>query len=163
MKLIDKICLLTFFVAIFISCKKEDENITKRSATQTTENNNSDSEDDLNKIEITNVTPKAELTVGNNIEFEVTVNYSLVTYQKGEINIGFNDGTALASSMQKNESIPITKGKGEQTFMVKAKVRDWGTKGDFLIYVNIEQKDTENDSNVYYPIATNTYILIPKD
>ena len=96
------------------------------------------------------------------MEFKVTVSYNLVSYQKGKINIGFNDETPLASTMQEQQSVAITSSTGKHTFTIKAKVRDWDTH-DFLVYVNIEETDTENNSNVYYPIVTDKHVVIAKD
>ena len=88
-------------------------------------------------ISIDSVTPNSDLQDGTTYTFTVTVTYSLNTGQ-GEINLGFNNGSAVSSYIIIDSRI-VDSGNATIDIAVDAAAKDWGTEGDFKAYANISE------------------------
>lgn len=96
--------------------------------------------DEEDFINIISVTPDSGLIDGVYTDFTVVVEYNLVSHDTGVLMIGFNNGDEIGTaSMISNASHIVNKGSGKYTFNVNALTKNWGTQGDFLVYVNISE------------------------
>ena len=139
---------LIFSLSIIISCKKD----------QTTDSNSSNNNGD--NIKILSVSPTSGLTNGQQVDFTVKVSYNLVSKQTGTLMIGFNNGADFVSAyMISNANKIINSGSGQHTFNVTTTVKNWGSLGDFFVYVNLSENPIPSS---WMPFATDRYTLIPK-
>ena len=117
--------------------------------------------DTTNKIKILSVTPTSGLTDGQQVNFTVTVSYNLYSKKTGTLMIGFNNGqTVNAAVMLTDADKIISSGIGQHAFNVLATVKNWGTQGDFYVYVNLSEDPIPNSS--WTPFANDYHTLIPK-
>jgi len=105
-------------------------------------------------ISIDSVTPDSGLQDGSTYTFTVTVTYSLNTGQ-GEINVGFNNGSAVNSYTIIDSQI-VDAGDATIVFTVDAAAKDWGTAGDFKVYANISEYP---HAASWSPIDTDSMVL----
>jgi hypothetical protein len=118
--------------------------------------------DTTDKIKILTVTPTTGLNDGQSTNFSVKVSYNLYTQKTGTLMIGFNNGTNVGSSvMVVPANKVINSGSGESTFDVSATVKNWGTQGDFFVYVNLSENPLPVNST-WTPFASDHLTLIPK-
>lgn len=113
------------------------------------------------EIKILSVSPTTGLIDGEYVNFIVTVSYTLVSSTEGTLDIGFNnDNMGVIYNMMESVDELVTTGSGEYTFTVNAKVKDWGTQGDFHVYVNLSKGSSQ--VGTWSPIASDKYVLINK-
>tara|TARA_B100000809_G_C14808739_1_gene413019 strand:+ start:16 stop:549 length:534 start_codon:yes stop_codon:yes gene_type:complete len=171
---------ILFLLTAFASCKKEDKiepdntsNTEETDATveneveptTTTEEEKDNIEENTLKediIKIVTATSSSNLIDGDKVDFTVTLNYDLTSLEKGEIGIGFNNGPNSKSASMLPVDKYIENGSSKHTFIVTATVKDWGTESDFVVYVNMSEADP-TPGEPYYPVASDRFILIPKD
>lgn len=92
------------------------------------------------RISIQSVSPNSGLVDGADTNFTVVIGYTLVTKNSGEVMIGFNNGDSVGTyTMISDATAIIDKGSGEHTFNVTVRVKDWGGRGDFKVYVNMSE------------------------
>lgn len=95
-------------------------------------------EDDF--INMISVTPSSGLIDGVDTEFKVVVKYNLYSYTQGVLKIGFNNGESINSfRIVNNADFLVNKGFETHEFNVTVKPKDWGSQGDFSVYVNISE------------------------
>jgi hypothetical protein len=107
-------------------------------------------------ISITSVTPNSGLSSGIVTAFVVGIEYTLASVDSGEVNVGFNTGEVGRYIMITGAKSLVTKGSGVHQFNVTAVPRDWGTAGDFSVYVNLSQNPHEAS---WTPLATDIRAL----
>ena len=94
----------------------------------------------IDSIEIISVSPNSGLVDGQDYDFVVDVQYVLVSLSQGELQIGFNNGSSINSFiMITSADFVVNAGSGNHTFYVNTAVKDWGTSGDFQVYVNLSE------------------------
>lgn len=92
------------------------------------------------RISIKSVNPKNGLAPNVITEFTVLVEYELISCEKGELNIGFNNGDDITYCILTDRAtIIVKKGWGRHTFKVSAKTKDWLGEGDFNVYINLSE------------------------
>ena len=96
-------------------------------------------EEPSDTINIKSVTPDSGLMPGIVTEFDIAVEYKLASADSGELYIGFNTVEVDRFSMISDAKVFIAKGSGEHQFNVTTVTRDWGTAGDFKVYVNLSE------------------------
>lgn len=182
--------LLLLFLLIacsLSSCKKEDEvetqpiatteepddtSASEENDTTTTNEENDTTEEDNDEVEenpveediikIVSATPSSTIIDGETVEFTVVVDYDLVSLEKGEIGIGFNNGSNSIGAIMLDMDEYVDKGDGQHTFIASTTVKDWGPEEDFIVFVKLSEADhTPNEP--HFPVASDKYILIPKD
>jgi len=85
-------------------------------------------------IKILSVTPDSGLIDGVNTDFEVVVEYKLVSSKRGGINICFNNGKELENYYASTRNhISVDKGTGTHIFNVSEKPKNWGSLNDFKV------------------------------
>ncbi len=87
-------------------------------------------------ITITNIKPTTAIA-GTDTTFDVTVSYTLISKDSGEINIGFNNYNVEGFGMIDKQI--VSKGSGAAHFSVKVTPVNWGTSGDFQCLVNLSE------------------------
>jgi hypothetical protein len=113
-------------------------------------------EESGDSIRIISVTPESGLTPNTVTEFVVSVEYELVSKDSGEVMIGFNTDEVGRYRMISEATVLVAKGSGDHQFNVSALARDWGTAGDFSVYVNL----SEHPHGVSWtPLATDIRVL----
>lgn len=113
------------------------------------------------EIKILSITPTTGLIDGEYVTFTVKVSYKLITSSEGTLDVGFNnDEVGIIYSIMIGEDKVVSAGSGEHTFIVTAKVKDWGIEGDFHVYVNLSEGATQSGS--WSPLASDDYVLISK-
>jgi hypothetical protein len=91
-------------------------------------------------INIISVNSDSRLVDGVDTDFTVVVEYNLFTYNQGILLIGFNNGESINSfRIVNNADFLVNKGPGTHEFNVTVIPKDWGSQGDFLVYVNISE------------------------
>jgi len=85
-------------------------------------------------IKILSVTPDSGLIDGVNTDFEVVVEYKLVSSKRGGINICFNNGKELENYYASTRNhISVDKGTGTHIFNVSEKPKNCGSLNDFKV------------------------------
>ena len=107
-------------------------------------------------IIINSVTPDSGIKADIEASFVVAVEYQLVSADLGEINIGFNSAEVGRYHILKAATVLVDKGSGEHQFNVTVVPKDWGSDGDFSVYVNLSEQAHES---VWTPIATDIRVL----
>lgn len=97
---------------------------------------NEDGEDFINII---SVTPDSGLVEGKNTNFTVVVEYNLYSYDQGSLGIGFNTDVVDRWEVFSNATFLINKGYGTHEFNVTVKPKNWGSEGDFSVWVCIDE------------------------
>jgi len=91
-------------------------------------------------INIISVTPDSGLVDGVDTDFTVIVEYNLYSYTQGVLKIGFNNQESINSfRMVSNADFLVNKGFGTHEFNVTVIPKDWGSQGNFKVYVNISE------------------------
>jgi len=91
-------------------------------------------------INIISVTPDSGLVDGVDTNFTVVIEYNLYSYTQGEVQVGFNNGESINSFwVVSNADFLVNNGSGTHEFNVTVKPKDWGSQGDFSVYVNISE------------------------
>ena len=91
-------------------------------------------------INIISVTPDSGLVNGVDTEFNVVVEYNLFSFKEGLLQIGFNNQEAINSFRDvKDTYFLVCKGNGTYEFNVTVKPKNWGSKGDFLVIVSLDE------------------------
>jgi len=91
-------------------------------------------------INIISVTPDSGLVDGVDTDFRVVVEYNLYSYTQGVLKIGFNNQESINSfRMVSNADFLVNKGFGTHEFNVTVIPKDWGSQGNFKVYVNISE------------------------
>ena len=91
-------------------------------------------------INIISVTPDSGLVDVVDTDFTVVVEYNLYSYTQGVLKIGFNNGESINSfRIVNNADFLVNKGSETHEFNVTVKPKDWGSQGDFKVYVNISE------------------------
>jgi len=91
-------------------------------------------------INIISVIPSSGLINGVNTNFKVAVEYNLFSSKEGLLQIGFNNQEAINSfGNVKNTHFLVYKGNGTYEFNVMVKPKNWGSKGDFLVIVFLDE------------------------
>ncbi|HEX2936767.1 MAG TPA: hypothetical protein VHO72_15535 [Bacteroidales bacterium] len=135
-----KILIILFIGLILVHCKKESN--------------------DVDYIEITNVSPISGLVDNQLTNFTIKGQYNLSSHSTGILMIGFNNGNDVkACFMISAQEKIINKGKGFFEFNVSALVKDWKTEGDFIVYINISPNPHESS---WKPYISKTYTIISK-
>lgn len=134
------ILIILFLGLILVNCKKESN--------------------DVDNIEITNVSPIRGLVDNQLTNFTIKGQYDFSSHSTGILMIGFNNGNDINSCLmiRAQEKI-INKGKGFFEFNVSVVVKDWKTQGDFIVYINISPNPHES---TWKPYISKTYTIIPK-
>ena len=70
--------------------------------------------------------------------------YNLVSFESGEIAIGFNDTKVNTYSMVSEANTIVEKGSDIMTFYVSTTAKDWTNEGDFYVYVIISENPHES-------------------
>jgi len=108
-------------------------------------------------INIISVTPDSGLIDGVDTNFKVIVEYNLYSSNQGILLIGFNNGESINSfGIVNNAGFLVNKGSGTHEFNVAVIPKDWGSQGDFLVYVNISEYP---HPSTWAPLDSNTYAL----
>ena len=108
-------------------------------------------------INIKSVSPNRGLVDGADTNFTVVIGYTLVSKDSGELMIGFNNGDSVGTyTMISDATAIIDKGWGEHTFNVTVRVKDWGGRGDFKVYVNLSEHPHPFS---WSPLASDTQVL----
>lgn len=111
-------------------------------------------------INIISVSPVTELIDDQFYPFNITVFYKLNSLETGTLRIGFNNTDDIkAFRIVSDWKKVINKGNGLYTFNVATTVKDWGSKGEFMAYVNLSENPTPSN---WTPLATDIFVLIPK-
>ncbi len=87
-------------------------------------------------IAIVSVDPSSGLTAGENVEFEVVVEY-VIDDGRGELGVGFNNIDDEPDVFLMVEFKVVDVGAGTHTFNVTAETKDWASPDDFQVYVNV--------------------------
>ena len=95
-------------------------------------------------INIISVTPDSGLVDGVDTDFKVVVEYNLFSYDSGELSIAFNNLLNDEGNPGNHWNITsanyyINKGYGTHEFNVTIKPKDWGSEGDFNVWVCIDE------------------------
>ena len=98
-----------------------------------------DKEENIDSIEIISVSPSKELEDGVEYNFNVEIEYDLITVNSGILMIGFNTEDIDSYLMLSDASVVVDKGAGNHTFLVTVKAKDWMGDGDFIVYVNLSE------------------------
>ena len=113
--------------------------------------------DEEDFIHIISVTPDSGLIDGVDTNFTVVVEYNLISRDTGLLMIGFNNGDEIGIyHMISNASHIVNKDSGKHTFNVNTLTKNWGTQGNFTVYVNISEYPHPNP---WTPLDTDTYAL----
>lgn len=108
-------------------------------------------------INIKSVSPSSGLVDGADTDFTVVIEYTLVSKDSGEVMIGFNNGDSVDTyTMISDATAIVDKGSGEHTFNVTVRVKDWGSRGDFRVYVNLSEHPHPFS---WSPLASDTQVL----
>jgi hypothetical protein len=108
-------------------------------------------------ISIKSVSPSSGLVDGADTDFTVVIKYTLVSKDSGELMIGFNNGDRVDTyTMLSDATAIIDKGSGKHTFNVTVRVKDWGGRGDFKVYVNLSEHPHPFS---WSPLASDTQVL----
>jgi hypothetical protein len=108
-------------------------------------------------ISIKSVFPSSGLVDGAETNFTVVIEYTLVTKDSGEVMVGFNNGDSVSTyTMISDATAIIDEGSGEHTFNVTVRVKDWGGRGDFKVYVNLSEHPHPFS---WSPLASDTQAL----
>ena len=108
-------------------------------------------------INIISVTPNSGLIDGVDTNFKVIVEYNLFTCNKGILLIGFNSGESINSfGIVNNADFLVNKGSETHEFNVTVIPKDWGSQGDFKVYVNISEYPLPS---TWTPLDSDTYTL----
>ena len=108
-------------------------------------------------ISIKSVSPGSGLVDGADTTFTVVIEYTLISKDSGELMIGFNNGDSVGNyTMISDATAIIDKGSGEHTFNVTVRVKDWGGRGDFKVYVNLSEHPHPFS---WRPLASDTQAL----
>jgi hypothetical protein len=109
-----------------------------------------------NTISIKLVTPDSGLNADVVTDFVVTVEYELASVDSGELYIGFNSVEVGRYQMINDATALVANGSGEHQFNVTVVTKDWGTDGDFVVYVNLSEHPHES---TWTPLATDIRVL----
>jgi hypothetical protein len=101
-------------------------------------------------INIVSVTPDSGLIDGVDTNFKVVVEYNLFSYDSGELSISFNNLLNDEGNPDNHWNIGsanyyINKGFGTHEFNVTVKPKDWGSEGDFSVWVCIDEIPQNDD------------------
>jgi len=108
-------------------------------------------------INIISVNSDSGLVDGVDTDFTVVVEYNLFTYNQGILLIGFNNGESINSfRIINNADFLVNKGSGTREFNVTVIPKDWGSQGDFLVFVNISEYP---HPSTWTPLDSDTYAL----
>lgn len=105
-------------------------------------------------ITIISVTPSSGLLPGVATTFVINVEYNLVSVDNGEINLGFN--TDVVGTYKIVKEILVTKGSGQYQFNVTIVTKNWGSSGNFGVYVNLSEYP---HGTTWTPLATDIWVL----
>jgi len=108
-------------------------------------------------IKIISVTPSSGLIDGVDTEFKIVVEYNLFSSKEGLLQIGFNNQESINSLiMVKDTHFLAYKGYvGTNEFNVTVKPKNWGSQGDFRVFVLLDETPQVSD----YFLATDIKIL----
>ena len=85
---------------------------------------------DYDRITITRLEPTTTLE-GISTDFSLDVSYCLASTSSGQIHIAFNDGTSPNTYSIKRYTGPLTKGRGDESYLIPVVPKNWGTAGIF--------------------------------
>jgi len=89
-------------------------------------------------IKILSVTPDSGLIDGVNTDFEVVVEYKLVSSKRGGIDVSFNNGKNPNNYYASTRNyICVDKGSGTHIFNVSEKPKNWGSLNDFKVCASL--------------------------
>jgi len=120
---------------------------------------------DADYVRIKSVSPDSGLLDNTATKFAVIVEYSLVSRDKGELNIGFNnvsdeyaaEHSCLSSNMMPDEVVIVTRGSGENLFNVTATTKNWQQEEcPFRVMVTLSEYPHVPK---YSPLAYDYYVL----
>jgi len=107
-------------------------------------------------IAITSVTPSSGIKADVEASFVVDVEYRLTSVDLGELRIGFNSVEAGRYQMLTAATTSVEKGSGVHRFNVTVVPQDWGSEGDFSVYVNLSE---QAHGAVWTPLDTDIQTL----
>ena len=107
-------------------------------------------------IVITWVKPSTDLADGVIYDFAVEVEYELASHPQAELMIGFNTNAIGTYAMISSAGEIVYKGRRRSTLNATVAAKDWGTDGDFKVYVNLSPYP-RGDS--WVPITNDTFEL----
>lgn len=107
-------------------------------------------------ISITSVTPSSGIRADVEASFVVDVEYELTSVDLGELSIGFNSVEVGRYQMLTAATTSVEKGSGVHTFNVNVVPQDWGSEGDFSVYVNLSE---QAHGAVWTPLDTDIEVL----
>ena len=98
-----------------------------------------DIDKEIDIIEIISISPSMLLVDGVEYNFNVEIEYDLVTVNSGMLMIGFNTEEIGFFTMLSEATEIVSKGSGVHTFDVTTIAKDWMSEGDFELYVNLSE------------------------
>jgi len=98
-----------------------------------------DIDKEIDRIEIISISPSMLLVDGVEYNFNVEIEYDLVTVNSGFLMIGFNTENIDEYDMLSEASVIVDKGSGVHTFDITTRAKDWMSEGDFEVYVNLSE------------------------
>jgi riboflavin synthase alpha subunit len=104
-------------------------------------------------IKVVSITPNNSLFGGRDQEFTVEIEYDLSTQTQGEICIGFNSSKLDTFALVEIGENIVAKGHGTKTYTVTARTRNWFSKGQFCVYVNLSPYP---HADTWKPLVSNT-------
>ena len=122
MKLLSSILVFAVFLTPFSSCAEDDDRLSPTGR---------------DYVVITSVEPATDLVDGVLYEFAVDVEYELASQPQAELMIGFNTNAIGTYAMVPSSSEIVSKGRRRTTLNASVYAKDWGTDGDFKVYVNL--------------------------
>jgi len=90
-------------------------------------------------INIISVTPGSGLIDEVDTNYKVVVKYNLFSSKEGTLEIGFNTDEVDAWSPVWDAKFLVNKGSGTYEFNVTVKPQDWGSQGDFSVWVGLSK------------------------
>jgi len=113
------------------------------------------------RIKVMEVKYEGDLQDSTLTNFEVVVRYLLDSQESATMMIGFNNGGKVSQMSMLDDAIKIVqKGEGEVVLTVQSMVKDWGSKGDFLVHVNLSEDPLPKGR--WQPLAGDRFVLIPE-
>jgi len=97
-------------------------------------------------INIISVNPDSGLIDGIDTDFKVSIEYNLYSSNQGILQICFNDESINSYGVVENANIYVYRGNGTHEFNVTVKPKNWGSQGDFLVLVILDEVPWVSDS-----------------
>lgn len=106
-------------------------------------------------VQIVSLTADSALVSGRSTKFTVIYKYHLESLSSTDITLGFNNGTSV-TNIPVCATLFVQKGDGIDTIQVTQVVKNWGSAGNFMAYLMMENP---NGGSI---LAWASKILIPQ-